>query len=68
MVKIWLVGTVVCFLLCVALILSTRRYEIHNYPIWYDVFLGILAGVMCSMLSWVGVVFLLMISSLPRND
>ena len=68
MLQCWVVGAVVCFLLCFYLVIDCRRYVIHDYPIWYDVFFGIIAGAMLCCLSWVAVIFLLMVLSIPRND
>lgn len=40
MLQAWIVGAVVCFLLCFYLVIDCRKYGAHDYPIWYDVFFG----------------------------
>jgi len=66
MAELWIVGAICAFLLTFYLVVSCGRY--NNYPRYYDYVFGIVAGLCLSFLSWVAVIFLLMILSIPRND
>lgn len=68
MFTIWLIGAICAFIASVYLVLSCERDVSYTYPRWYDYALALCVGLITSCLSWVGVLFLLMLISIPRND
>lgn len=68
MLEFWALGAVICFVVCVYVVLSQRKYELYNYPLAYDLLGAFLFATLSCVLSWIGVIFLLMIGSVSRND
>jgi hypothetical protein len=69
MLEFWIIGVVVCFVLCVYVVILQRKYELYNYPLVYDVLGAFLFATLACVLSWIGVVLLLMVLiAIPRND
>lgn len=70
MFELWVIGAVCTFLLAFYAIVSVGSgcATSYSYPRYYDYVMGVVCGLMLCWLSWVGVVFLLMILSIPRND
>lgn len=68
MIKFWVLGMILCFLLYIYIILHTRKQRKSKHPLVYDLILGIIGGIMCSILSWVGVMLLLSVLSIKFHE
>lgn len=68
MIKLWVLGMILCFLLYIYIILHTRKQRKSKHPLAYDLILGIIGGIMCSVLSWIGVMLLLSILKFHKDS
>lgn len=67
MFKGWLIGAIIAFLLSFSAIIYCSSRE-KGYPFWYNYLLAFAVGCGVSVLSWLGVLLILMVLSVSRND